>query len=74
MANARFYEEFKILIALWSEKVDLSFSIPRKLYLIIVASKRIDAILFQTASLPGLVYLNFRRCEQNHNRIKLNAI
>ena len=74
MANARLYEEFKILIALWSEKVDLSFSIPRKLYLIIVASKRIGAILFQTARLPCLVYLNFRRSEQNHNRIELNAI
>ena len=72
------YEQMKLLIALWSERLDLSSSIlesypwfssrlKHMMVMILVAATRYGAILSHTARLPSVLYLNFRRCEQNQN-------
>ena len=78
MANKWWYEETKLLIALWSEDLDLSSSIlgsypwlssrlKHMMVMIIVTATRYGAILSHTARLSCLLYLSFRLCEQNHN-------
>ena len=69
MEDVWWYEEFKILIALLGEAVD-----SWKLSLIIVAVMGKGTILFQTVKLPCSAYLNFHRCEQNHNQITFNGV
>ena len=78
MASTWWYEQTKLLIALWSDGLDLYSSIigsypwfssrlKHMMVMIIVAATRYGAILSHTARLPCVLYLNFRRCEQNHN-------